>query len=65
MDFKAFISGCAGTVLTDDERALFAEARPCGLILFGRNCQSVAQLRALARDFRDAVESDEALVLID
>ncbi len=65
VDFKAFISGCAGTVLTDDERALFAEARPCGLILFGRNCQSVAQLRALARDFRDAVESDEALVLID
>jgi beta-N-acetylhexosaminidase len=63
--FKAFISGCAGSALTDDERGLFAESRPCGLILFGRNCQSVAQLRALARDFRDAVESDEALVLID
>ena len=65
VNFKAFISGCAGTALTDDERALFAEARPCGLILFARNCQSVAQLRALAADFRDAVESDEALVLID
>ena len=65
VNFKAFISGCAGTALSDDERALFAEARPCGLILFARNCQSVAQLRALAADFRDAVESDEALVLID
>jgi beta-N-acetylhexosaminidase len=65
VNFKAFISGCAGTALTDDERALFAEARPCGLILFARNCQTVAQLSALAADFRDAVESDEALVLID
>jgi beta-N-acetylhexosaminidase len=65
VNFKAFISGCAGTALSDDEHALFAEARPCGLILFARNCQSVAQLRALAAQFRDAVESDEALVLID
>ncbi|MGH6826588.1 beta-N-acetylhexosaminidase [Methyloceanibacter sp.] len=65
VNFKSFISGCAGSALTDDERALFAEARPCGLILFARNCQSVAQLRALAAQFRDAVESDEALVLID
>jgi len=65
VDFKAFISGCAGTALSDEERAFFAVARPCGLILFARNCQSVAQLRALIGDFRDAVESDEALVLID
>ena len=65
VNFKSFISGCAGSALTDDERALFAESRPCGLILFARNCQSVAQLRAIAAQFRDAVESDEALVLID
>lgn len=65
VEFKAFISGCASTSLTDDERALFAEARPCGLILFERNCQSVAQLRALTKDFRDVVGSDNALVLID
>ena len=44
---------------------LFAESRPCGLILFARNCQSLAQLRKIAAEFRDAVESDEALVLID
>jgi beta-N-acetylhexosaminidase len=65
VDFKAFITGCAGLSLTDDERALFTKARPCGLILFARNCQSVAQLRALTADFRDVVESDDALVLID
>jgi len=65
VDFKAFISGCAGTSLSDDERAFFAETRPCGLILFARNCCSVDQLRALTADYRDAVESDEALVLID
>jgi len=65
VDFKAFISGCAGTSLSDEERAFFAETRPCGLILFARNCESVAQLRALTAAYRDAVESDEALVLID
>lgn len=65
VDFKTFISGCAGTILSDDERAFFAEERPCGLILFARNCSSPEQLRALVCDFRDAVESDEALVLID
>jgi beta-N-acetylhexosaminidase len=65
VDFNAFISGCAGTSLSDDERAFFAETRPCGLILFARNCQSVSQLRTITEDFRDAVESDAALVLID
>jgi beta-N-acetylhexosaminidase len=65
VNFKAFISGCASTSLSDDERAFFEEERPCGLILFARNCESVAQLRALTADFRDAVESDEAFVLID
>jgi beta-N-acetylhexosaminidase len=65
VNFKAFISGCAGTSLSDDERTFFSKERPCGLILFARNCESVAQLRALTADFRDAVESDEALVLID
>ena len=65
VDFNAFISGCAGTSLSDDERAFFAETHPCGLILFARNCQSVSQLRTITEDFRDAVESDAALVLID
>ena len=65
VNFNAFISGCAGTSLSDQERAFFAETRPCGLILFARNCESIHQLRKIAADYRDAVESDEALVLID
>ena len=65
MDFKAFISGCAGVSLGDDERCFFAETRPCGLILFARNCETQEQLRVLIDSFKNAVESDEALVLID
>jgi beta-N-acetylhexosaminidase len=65
VDFKAFISGCAGTSLSDDERRFFAETRPCGLILFARNCDTQEQLRALIDSFKQSVESDEVLVLID
>jgi beta-N-acetylhexosaminidase len=65
VDFKAFISGCAGLALSDDERRFFAETRPCGLILFARNCGTPEQIRSLVTDYRNAVESDEVLVLID
>jgi beta-N-acetylhexosaminidase len=65
VNFNAFISGCAGTSLSDEERTFFAETRPCGLILFARNCESVHQIRQITSGYRDAVESDEALVLID
>jgi len=62
---NAFISGCAGLALTDSERALFARTRPCGLILFARNCKDPDQLRALVASFKASVGSDEVLVLID
>jgi beta-N-acetylhexosaminidase len=65
VDFKAFISGCAGLVLGDAERRFFAQTRPCGLILFARNCQTPEQIEALIASFKEAVESDEVLVLID
>ena len=65
MDFNAFISGCAGKTLSDDERRFFAATRPCGLILFARNCDTPAQLRALVDQFKDALGSGEVLVLID
>jgi len=63
--FKAFISGCAGTELTEAEHDLFAAEQPCGLILFARNVDNRTQLRALVDDFKDAVGSDEVLILID
>jgi beta-N-acetylhexosaminidase len=65
VDLKAFISGCAGARLSDAERRFFAATRPCGLILFARNCETPKQLRALIASFKDAVGSDEVLVLID
>jgi beta-N-acetylhexosaminidase len=65
VDLKAFISGCSGTSLTNAEWRFFAENRPCGLIVFARNCETPDQLRALVASFRDAVESDEVLILID
>jgi beta-N-acetylhexosaminidase len=65
MDFKAFISGCAGLSLSEDERAFFAAERPCGLILFARNCDAPEQIHALVASFQDAIRSDEVLVLID
>jgi beta-N-acetylhexosaminidase len=65
VDFKAFISGCAGTALSDAERRFFAESRPCGLILFARNCETPEQIGSLIAGFKDAVESGEVLVMID
>jgi beta-N-acetylhexosaminidase len=65
VDLKAFISGCASTSLSDAERAFFAKNRPCGLIVFARNCESPDQLRALVASFRNAVESEDVLILID
>jgi beta-N-acetylhexosaminidase len=65
VDLKAFICGCAGLALDDAERAFFAATRPCGLILFRRNCGNPEQIRTLIADFMDSVGSDELLVLID
>jgi len=65
VNLKAFISGCSGTSLNDAERRFFADNRPCGLIVFARNCETPGQLRALVASFKDAVESEHVLILID
>jgi beta-N-acetylhexosaminidase len=62
---RAFVCGCAGTALSDDERAFVRDARPWGLILFKRNVVDREQLRALTDAFRDTLGRDEAPVLID
>ncbi len=61
----ALITGVAGTALTPQEAAFLRDVRPAGLILFARNLENSAQIRALAAAARDAVGSDEFLVLID
>jgi len=62
---RAVIFGCAGPALSADERKLFADADPLGLILFQRNCEDPDQIRALIDDFRTAVGRTDAPVLID
>ena len=59
------IFGISGPALTADERAFFREADPAGYILFGRNCLSPGQLRALTDDLRSIHGRDRLLVSID
>ncbi|MBX2804955.1 MAG: beta-N-acetylhexosaminidase [Hyphomicrobiales bacterium] len=62
---RAFISGCEGLTLSSRELSFFRETRPCGLILFKRNCGTPHQVRALTDSYREAVDDAQALVLID
>ncbi|WP_428332232.1 beta-N-acetylhexosaminidase [Novosphingobium sp.] len=59
------IFGLSGLVLTADERAFFREADPAGYILFGRNIESRAQLRALTDDLRALHGRDRTFICID
>lgn len=65
MTIGAFISGCAGPVLTEAERDFFAARQPFGLILFKRNCETPDQVSALTAAFRQAVGRRNAPVFID
>lgn len=59
------IFGLSGLTLTADERAFFADADPAGYILFGRNVESPAQLRALTDELRAIHGRDRLFVCID
>lgn len=61
---RAFVCGCRGPVLAEDERAFLRDSDPLGVILFGRNVQSPQQIAALTADIRDSLGRD-ALVLVD
>lgn len=65
MKIRSFISGCAGTKLSTDEKAFFETTQPWGLILFGRNVDTPDQIRALTSSFREAVGRSDAPVFID
>ncbi len=61
----AFISGCAGLALSDNEITFFAEFNPWGLILFKRNCENPDQLSGITAKFRTATGRKDAPVFID
>jgi beta-N-acetylhexosaminidase len=60
----AAIFGCLGATISADEAAFFRDSEPFGFILFARNVENPAQLRALTADLRAAVGRD-APILID
>lgn len=62
---KPVIFGLSGPVLTADERAFFAVTEPAGYILFRRNIENRAQLRALTDSLRDLAGRDDLAILID
>ena len=62
---KAFISGCKGLTITPDEKAFFADERPWGFILFGRNIGEASQIADLTASLRDSIGNPDAPVLID
>ena len=59
------IFGLSAPTLTAEERAFFREADPAGYILFGRNVESRAQLRALTDDLRSLHGRDRLFICID
>ncbi len=60
----ATILGCLGPTLSAAEAAFFRDANPWGFILFARNVQDPAQLRALTSDLRACVGRD-APIFVD
>lgn len=57
--------GLATTSVTDAERALFTGIDPAGYILFRRNIEDPAQLRALTDDLRAIAGRADVPILID
>ena len=62
---KPVIFGLSGPILTPQERAFFAEARPAGYILFKRNVETRTQLLALTDSLRELERRDDVAILVD
>jgi beta-N-acetylhexosaminidase len=59
------IVGCRSTQLSDNERALFSELQPWGIILFARNIAHPKQITALIEDCKKAMQRNKLMVFID
>lgn len=62
---SALITGLAGPQLTADEASFLDATRPCGIILFTRNCDDHEQIRRLVAAAKEAIGDGDLLVLID
>lgn len=59
------IFGLKGTRISDDERAFFRDVLPYGYILFARNIENPAQVRALTDTLREITGHRQTPILID
>jgi len=62
---KAFIGGVSGHTLTHDEREFLETEQPYGVILFARNIDHPAQVKALADAIKQCLAHPFASILID
>ena len=62
---KPVIFGLSGPTLTADEAAFFRDSAPAGFILFRRNIETRAQVRALTDSLRALTGRDDLPILID
>jgi len=62
---QAAIYSMADTSLSADERAFFRDVDPAGYILFRRNCETRAQLKALTGELCDLHGRGDIPILID
>ncbi len=60
----AAVLSASGHSLTENEISFFKEANPFGFILFGRNCDTPDQVRALSQELKNTVGWD-CPILID
>ncbi len=59
------IFGLSGLAITPEERSFFASVNPAGYILFKRNIETRAQVRALTDELRVLSGRDDLPILID
>ncbi len=60
---RAAVVGIAGTALAAEEAALFRAVPPAGIILFRRNVEEPAQLRALTAALREVLPAGAVLMV--
>ena len=61
----AAMLSCEGTVLTDEEKHLFAEYNPLGITLFNRNIKNSHQVKKLVEDIKNTINRDDVLIAVD
>lgn len=62
---SSVIFGCSGLSLTEEERIFFKNSQPLGFILFKRNVQDKAQLKALIEELKSILSHSNPPILID